>query len=113
MTNSAKIKGDRIERDECARLNAHEGISCTRTLLSSQAAGLDPGDLVLECVAGTLSVEVKGRKEGLKTIKRWRGKHDILIIRPDREESEVVMSRSTFIRILTAAFNDGGDDGRR
>ena len=49
-----------------------------RVLLSGQRG---EGDVLLELLGKTLSVEVKARKEVPKTVYEWLGKHDLLAMK--------------------------------
>lgn len=97
MGNSAKRKGDRIER-EIVHLHQAMGVPAQRVPLSGAAGGHFSGDVWIE----DMKAEVKARAEGsgFKTLERWLGDNDLLFLRRDRKSPLVVMPWKTYERLM-------------
>jgi|APSaa5957512493_1039668.scaffolds.fasta_scaffold353683_1 hypothetical protein len=97
MTNPAKRKGDRIER-EIVHLHQAMGVPAQRVPLSGAAGGRFSGDVWIE----DLKAEVKARAggSGFKTLERWLGKNDLLFLRRDRKPPLVVLPWNTYERLM-------------
>jgi hypothetical protein len=94
-------KGSRLER---AHVNALRelGLDAERVPLSGSAGGSFTGDIIVRLPIGELRAESKGRKngEGFKTLERWLGDLDVLILKRDRTTPMVLLPWSTFTRLL-------------
>lgn len=97
MTNKAKVKGDRIER-EIVEFHKDIGIPAQRVPLSGAAGGLFTGDVVI----ADMRAEVKARANGSswKTLERWLGNNQLLFLRKDRAKPLVVMPFSTYEKLM-------------
>ena len=97
MANPRKRKGTRKENELVKKLIA-KGIPARRVPLSG--AGSIPGDVQygprFMCTA-----ELKARKdgEGFKTLERWMGDCDSLVLWKDRAEPMVMMTWAEFVRL--------------
>ena len=102
MGRSQKQKGYRVERKIVKMLEA-EGIKCRRQPMSGAILGM-PHDIVAEIMEEGLkdTIEVKARKsgEGFKTLKRWKGLADVLVLVEDNEMPTVVVSWNYFINLI-------------
>lgn len=102
MSHKSKKKGYATEiqiRDKLIR----NGILCERVPLSGSMGGKYAGDLAIPSVAeAEFRAEVKARKtgEGFSLLERWLGDKDILFLRRDRQEPIVVLSWSTFLKLM-------------
>lgn len=103
MGNSAKRKGDRVER-EIVQLHQKIGVSAQRVPLSGAAGGRFAGDVWINDMKG----EVKARAEGsgFKTIERWLGDNDLLFLRRDRKSPLVVMPWNTYKELIKKGGKD-------
>lgn len=103
MGNSAKRKGDRIER-EIVHLHKEIGIPAQRVPLSGAAGGRFSGDVWIE----DMKAEVKARAEGsgFKTLERWLGSNDLLFLRRDRKSPLVVMPWKTYEMLIKKGGKD-------
>lgn len=97
MGNSAKRKGDRIER-EIVHLHQAMGVPAQRVPLSGAAGGRFSGDVWI----GDLIAEVKcrGNGEGFITLERWLGENDLLFLRRDRKTPLVVLPWKTYEELI-------------
>ena len=109
MGRSQKQKGYRVERKIVKMLEA-EGIKARRQPKSGAILWM-PHDVVAEIMEEGLkdTIEVKARKsgEGFKTLKRWKGLADILMLVEDREQPTVVVSWIYFIQLIKRGNNAG------
>ncbi|HPP02276.1 MAG TPA: hypothetical protein PLX83_16960 [bacterium] len=80
MTNRSKQKGDRVERSIRKLLESY-GLQVNRSLLRAQAGREVEWDLLLE---DDIQIQVKARKShsGFRTLDRWMGSCDVLVIAP-------------------------------
>ncbi len=104
MALKAKQKGTRVEY-KIVKLLEKEGIYSRRQPMSGALFGL-PHDVVVRIPQmGDLNIEVKARAggTGFKTIARWIGSADLLMLVEDGEEPKVVMSWRTFKKFLDVA----------
>ena len=104
MGLKAKRKGTRVEY-KIVKLLEKEGIYSRRQPMSGALFGL-PHDVVVRIPQmGDLNIEVKARAggTGFKTLARWIGSADLLMLVEDFEEPKVVMSWRTFKRFLDLA----------
>jgi hypothetical protein len=100
--SKAKAKGSAEERRIAKLIDAIPGWRAHRVPLSGAIAGL-PGDVFLVSPDGKhFLIESKRRKngEGFKTLRRWKGPHDILWLREDRQRGMVVIEETVFLMLL-------------
>lgn len=98
MSSKSKQKGYRTEYNLVKRFQV-AGIDAKRQVLSG-ALPEHPHDIKIK--NPDMIVEVKARKNGagFKTLKRWMGSADALIMHEDHEESMVAISLPLFIDLL-------------
>ena len=98
MSRKSKQKGYRTEYNLVKRFQSN-GLDAKRQVLSG-ALPEHPHDIKIK--NPDLIVEVKARKNGagFKTLKRWIGSADALIMHEDHEESLVAISLPYFIDLL-------------
>ena len=98
MSRKSKQKGYRTEYNLVKRFQSN-GLDAKRQVLSG-ALPEHPHDIKIK--NPDLIVEVKARKNGagFKTLKRWIGSADALIMHEDHEESLVEISLPYFIDLL-------------
>ena len=98
MSRKSKQKGYRTEYNLVKRFQSN-GLDAKRQVLSG-ALPEHPHDIKIK--NPDLIVEVKARKNcaGFKTLKRWMGSADALIMHEDHEESLVAISLPYFIDLL-------------
>ena len=101
MANRRKAKGYRVERELVKMFEALPGWEGRRQPGSGQYLSF-PHDLEVIGPKGTYVVEVKARAngEGFKTLDRWRGQAEILILKADRAEPGVYMPWRVFADIV-------------
>lgn len=98
---SAKSKGYRLEKEvvqEFRRL----GFDARRQPGSGVYEDF-PHDVFVRVGERKFVVECKARKEGLRTLDRWRGAADMLVVRLDRKEAMVYMPISVLADLLSPA----------
>ena len=101
MGLKAQRKGTRGEF-QIVKLLEKEGLYSRRQPMSGSLIGL-PHDVVVKIPhLGELNIEVKARAggTGFKTLARWIGSADLLMLVEDREDPKVVMSWRTFKKFL-------------
>ncbi|HON72403.1 MAG TPA: hypothetical protein PK512_03660 [bacterium] len=86
MGKKSRDKGYRLEHELVEKLK-ELGLEAERVPLSGAGGGSFSGDLIVE---GKIA-EVKGRKDGFKSLYKWLEERDILFIRADRKEWLVVV----------------------
>jgi len=86
MGKKSRQKGYRLE-NELAGILREMGLNAERIPLSGAGGGSFSGDLI---VNGKIA-EVKGRKDGFKSLYSWLEGRDILFIRADRKEWLVIL----------------------
>ena len=98
MSSKSKQKGYRTEYNLVKRFQAN-GIDAKRQVLSG-ALPDHPHDIKIK--NPDMIVEVKARKNGagFKTLKRWMGSADALIMHEDHEESLVAIALPLFIDLI-------------
>ena len=98
MSSKSKQKGYRTEYNLVKRFQV-AGIDAKRQVLSG-ALPDHPHDIKIK--NPDMIVEVKARKNGagFKTLKRWMGSADALIMHEDHEESMVAIALPLFIDLL-------------
>ena len=98
MSSKSKQKGYRTEYNLVKRFQV-AGIDAKRQVLSG-ALPEHPHDIKIK--NPDMIVEVKARKNGagFKTLKRWMGSADALIMHEDHEESMVAIALPLFIDLL-------------
>lgn len=98
MSSKSKQKGYRTEYNLVKRFQAN-GLDAKRQVLSG-ALPDHPHDIKIK--NPDMIVEVKARKNGagFKTLKRWMGSADALIMHEDHEESMVAIALPLFIDLL-------------
>jgi len=95
---SAKSKGTRLERLVKDDLEAI-GIKARRQPGSGIYSDF-PHDNAFEVRGKEYLVECKARKDGHRTLDRWIGKADFLVIRADRKEPHVYMTWKMFKELI-------------
>ena len=105
MGRSQKQKGYRVER-KLVHMFEREGISARRHPMSGAIVGF-PHDRVVDILGGS-SVEAKARAngEGFKTIQRWKGSAEILILVEDRQLPTVVLDWKYFIHLVKGGADE-------
>jgi len=108
MGRSQKQKGYRVER-KLVHMFEHEGIQARRQPMSGAIVGF-PHDLVVDILGGS-SVEAKARAngEGFKTIQRWKGNAEILLLVEDRQLPTVVLDWKYFIHLVKGEAHETKD----
>ena len=98
MSSKSKQKGYRTEYNLVKRFQV-AGIDAKRQVLSG-ALPEHPHDIKIK--NPDMIVEVKARKNGagFKTLKRWMGSADALIMHEDHEESMVAIALPLFIDLI-------------
>lgn len=98
MSSKSKQKGYRTEYNLVKRFQV-AGIDAKRQVLSG-ALPDHPHDIKIK--NPDMIVEVKARKNGagFKTLKRWMGSADALIMHEDHEESMVAIALPLFIDLI-------------
>lgn len=103
-----KAQRDKGARNERAVVNHWRelGIRCDRVPLSGAAGGAYAGDVDLyafgEEVAPIIGeVKARGQGQGFKTIRRWLGDNDFLVLHEDRAERLYVVPESLMQRFVT------------
>ena len=98
MSSKSKQKGYRTEYNLVKRFQV-AGIDAKRQVLSG-ALPEHPHDIKIK--NPDMIVEVKARKNGagFKTLKRWMGSADALIMHEDHEESLVAIALPLFIDLI-------------
>jgi len=98
VSSKSKQKGYRTEYNLVKRFQV-AGINAKRQVLSG-ALPEHPHDIKIK--NPDMIVEVKARKNGagFKTLKRWMGSADALIMHEDHEESMVAIALPLFIDLL-------------
>lgn len=98
MSSKSKQKGYRTEYNLVKRFQV-AGIDAKRQVLSG-ALPDHPHDIKIK--NPDMIVEVKARKNGagFKTLKRWMGSADALIMHEDHEESMVAIALPLFINLI-------------
>ena len=102
MSSKSKQKGYRTEYNLVKRFQV-AGIDAKRQVLSG-ALPDHPHDIKIE--NPDMIVEVKARKNGagFKTLKKWMGSADALIMHEDHEESLVAIALPLFIDLILNHF---------
>lgn len=98
VSSKSKQKGYRTEYNLVKKFQAN-GLDAKRQVLSG-ALPEHPHDIKLK--NPDMIIEVKARKNGagFKTLKRWMGSADALILHEDNDESMVAVGLTTFIDLL-------------
>lgn len=99
MGKFSKRKGYRVEHN-LVKMFERENIKARRQPLSGALQDF-PHDLSIDVLGGSI-VEVKARAngEGFKTIQRWKGSADILLLVEDRQSPTVVLDWKYFIQLI-------------
>ena len=106
MGKFQKSKGYRVER-KLVNMFLGEGIDARRQPMSGALVGF-PHDLVVDVLGGS-TVEAKARAngEGFKTIQRWKGNAEILLLVEDRQLPTVVLDWKYFINLVKESKDNG------
>lgn len=115
MSNTARDKGSRIEREIATKLTK-VGVP-TRRVIGSGAHGHIDSRLEGDLQIGTfgphnaewlLTGEVKARKngEGFAQLEGWLGDNDLLLLRRNNSEAYAFMPWSTLVSLLQAYYGD-------
>ena len=98
MSNKSKQKGYRTEYNLVKKFQSL-GINAKRQVLSG-ALPEHPHDIKIK--NPDMIIEVKARKDGagFKTLKRWMGTADALILHEDNDDSMVAISLTKFIDFI-------------
>ena len=115
MTNTARNKGTRIER-EIAKDLTKLGVPTRRVIGSGAHGKIDErlkGDLQIgthgtHSAEWLLTGEVKARKsgEGFAVLERWLGDNDLLLLRRNNCEPYAFMPWNTLVPLLQAYYED-------
>lgn len=117
MSKASRDKGSRVERELAAKIT-EAGVP-TRRVIGSGAHGVHDerlrGDLqigTLEDGTWLLTGEVKARKsgDGFKTLERWLGDNEVLLLKRNNADPLAVMPWEVFEALLTAYFIDETGD---
>ena len=101
MGQSQKRKGTRVEREMVA-LFKKAGFDARRVPLSGAAEGF-PGDVKVRMPDGEwLTCEVKARKggEGFKTLERWLGANDLLLLKRNMRGPLAVIELDKLLELM-------------
>ena len=111
MGKSQKRKGYRTEHN-LVKMFEKEDIKARRQPLSGALVDF-PHDLYVDILGGSV-VEVKARAngEGFKTIQRWKGSSDILLLVEDRKTPTVVLNWRYFIDLVVSSREQKNDEQR-
>jgi len=103
----SKRKGYRVEK-KLVNMFLHEGIKARRQPLSGAIMDF-PHDLKVDILGGS-TVEAKARAngEGFKTIQRWKGSAEILLLVEDRCMPTVVLDWNYFISLVKEGKQNDG-----
>lgn len=103
MGKSQRDKGGRVERGIVA-LFKDAGFEAERVPLSGGAGGSYDGDVIITTPLGKRKAEIKARAngEGFKTIERWLGANDLLILKRDRQPPMIIIPFAEYARLLDA-----------
>lgn len=96
---SAKAKGTRLEAWVVQQLK-EAGIDTARRQPGSGIYSDFPHDVFFHLDGRRYVVECKARKEGHRTLDKWKGLADVLIIRADRSPPNVYMTMELFLDLL-------------
>ena len=98
MGKPSRDKGLRVER-EIVNACLEVGIKAERVPLSGAAGGSFTGDIML---CDKFRCEVKARKDGagFRTLYKWKGLNDILIVKQDRAAPLFIMDLDTLSRLM-------------
>ena len=104
MSSKSKQKGYRTEYNLVKRFQV-AGIDAKATGDENGALPDHPHDIKIK--NPDMIVEVKARKNGagFKTLKRWMGSADALIMHEDHEESLVAIALPLFIDLILKPFS--------
>ena len=100
------------------RMLCDAGLAAERVPLSGAAGGSFAGDIYFDAahwnvITGVVSVrwraEVKARREGWKTLRRWLGDNDALVLKADREAPLVVLPWERFVALCGGEASDGAE----
>ena len=89
---SAKAKGTRLEKDIAAMIDAIPGWKARRQPGSGIYHGFGHDVYAERCDGLKFVVECKARAEGHRTLDRWMGEAELLIIRADRSPPMAYLS---------------------
>ena len=106
MGKFQKSKGYRVER-KLVNMFLGEGIKARRQPMSGALVGF-PHDLVVDILGGsTCEAKARANGEGFKTIQRWKGNAEILLLVEDRKMPTVVLDWKYFIHLVKESKDDG------
>ena len=112
MSSKSKIKGSRVEREVVAEFEK-SGIRAERMPLSGAAGGSFSGDVVMWPPGYQMpwKIEVKARKsgEGFKTLERWMGENDLLVLKRDRGPMFACIRLPQLIALMNGYIKEGDD----
>ena len=105
MTGGKKSR-DTGNREELLRVHASEkaGVHCVKVPLSGAVGGEFGGDLRYHVGGEVLTGENKKRKngDGFKTLEKWKGSNDFLILRRNHGPALFVMDEALALRMMKA-----------
>ena len=106
MGKFSRDKGARVERS-IVNWHRERGYRAQRVPLSGATAyreiTADIDCYVFGNESAPLILEVKARADGFKTLWKWMGKADALVLIADRTPALYVLSEATYERLITAA----------
>lgn len=94
----SRNKGARIER-EVVNLFQEAGIAAERVPLSGAAGGSYKGDVSMPVLGRDVTLEVKARASGFKSIYGWLSENYGLVLRADRQAPLIVLRLSDFAEL--------------
>lgn len=98
---SAKAKGTKLERQIVQELR-DVGVDVRRQPGSGIYADF-PHDVWFRLGERRYVIECKARREGHRTLDRWKGAADVLVIRADRSPANVYMTMELFLDLIASA----------
>lgn len=110
--NRQKQKGDRFEREVVKELQQC-GLEATRTCLITQAGQKkedQPGDILISApgLGYSISLECKSRSNvfsGTKTINKWKGNNDAILLKEDRKNPVLVIDWKVFCDLINCLID--------
>ena len=100
MGKFSRDKGYRTENNIRKKADVH-GLHAYRVPLSGGAS--IKGDVVVSAKKGAEDwvLEIKSRANGFKNIYKWKGEHDALVIKADRQPELIILDLDDFFELLS------------
>jgi hypothetical protein len=103
-----KAQRDKGARNERAVVNhwRENNVRCDRVPLSGAVGGSYAGDIDLYAFGAESAplvgeVKARGQGQGFKTIRRWLGENDFLVLHEDRTDRLYVVPEALMLRLIT------------